>query len=122
MAERSGKRQGQGGVAKSGPGPGGTPTARHFYLDLFTAEERAALAGAVEGNDLEQEVRLLRVLIRRAVAEGGPKGTPLETVSRALGRLAQMMRVQHVIAGEAAKSLDEALAKVLEEIATEVGL
>lgn len=118
MAERSGKRQGQGGVAKSGPGA----TARHFYLDLFTAEERAALAGAVEGNDLEQEVRLLRVLIRRAVAEGGPKGTSLETVSRALGRLAQMMRVQHVIAGEAAKSLDEALAKVLEEIATEVGL
>ncbi|MGH2461090.1 MAG: hypothetical protein ACRDIY_19710 [Chloroflexota bacterium] len=91
--------------------------ARRLYHGLFSAEERAALEGAAEGNDLDQEVDLLRVLIRRGVAEG----VDLETLSRSLGRLAQMLRVRHVIRGQAAKSLDEALARVLEEIGNEVG-
>ncbi len=97
---------------------GVTRTARRLYESLFSAEERAALKEAVEGNDLQQEVELLRVLIRRGVAEG----LDLETLSRAMGRLGQLLRVQHVIAGQAAKSLDEALAKALEEIAAEIGL
>jgi hypothetical protein len=97
---------------------GATRTARRLYESLFSEDERAALKEAVEGNDLQQEVELLRVLIRRGVAEG----LDLETLSRALGRLAQLLRVQHVIAGQAAQSLDEALAKALEEIANEVGL
>ena len=95
-----------------------TRAARRLYESLFTAEERAALKEAVEENDLDQEVELLRVLIRRGVADG----VDLETLSRALGRLAHMMRVQHVIQGQAAKNLDEALAKVLDEIASEIGL
>ncbi len=90
---------------------------RRLYHGLFTREERAALEDAAEGNDLDQEVELLRVLIRRGVAEG----VDLETLSRSMGRLAQMLRVRHVIRGNAAKSLDEALARVLEEIGNEVG-
>ena len=90
---------------------------RQLYHGLFSSEERAALEGAAEGNDLDQEVDLLRVLIRRGVADG----VDLETLSRSLGRLAQMLRVRHVIRGDAAKSLDEALARVLEEIGNEVG-
>lgn len=97
---------------------GATRTARRLYQSLFSEDERAALKEAVEENDLQQEVELLRVLIRRGVAEG----LDLETLSRAMGRLAQLLRVQHVIAGQAAKNLDEALAKALEEIASEVGL
>jgi tape measure domain-containing protein len=93
-------------------------TARRLYADLFSAEERSALASALARDDLEQEVALLRVLIRRAAAEG----VSLETLSRAMGRLAQMLRVQHVLRGQAARSLDEALARVLEEIGNELGL
>jgi hypothetical protein len=89
-----------------------------LYEDLFSADERAALADAVASSDLEQEVALLRVLIRRGVAEG----VDLETLSRSLGRLAQMLRVQRVIQGQAAKSLDEALGRVLEEIGNEMGI
>lgn len=119
MAERE-KRQGRArdaGRAKA-PGRRVAEVSRRLYQDLFSAEERAALEGAAVGSDLEQEVGLLRVLIRRSVAEG----VDLETLSRSLGRLAQMLRVQRVLAGDAAKNLDEALAKVLEEVANEVGL
>ncbi|HLH73470.1 MAG TPA: hypothetical protein VKX96_09305 [Chloroflexota bacterium] len=93
-------------------------TLRRLYEDLFSADERAALADAVASSDLEQEVALLRVLIRRGVAEG----VDLETLSRSLGRLVQMLRVQRVIQGQAAKSLDEALGRVLEEIGNEMGI
>jgi hypothetical protein len=92
--------------------------ARRLYQDLFTSDERAALAGAAESNDLEQELGLLRVLIRRSVAEG----LDLETVSRSIARLAQVLRVQHVVKGQAAKNLDEALARALEEIGNELGI
>jgi hypothetical protein len=90
--------------------------ARRLYEDLFTAEERAALAGAAESNDLAEERDLLRVLIRRGLAEG----LDLETLSRAIARLAQALRVQHVLKGQAAKNLDEALGRVLEEIGSEL--
>ncbi len=92
--------------------------AERFYASLYgDRAERSAVRG-LAGADLAAEIALLRVLIRRAVAEGAD----LETVSRACGRLAQMLRVQRALSGEAARSLDEALAKVLEEISTEVGL
>jgi hypothetical protein len=95
-----------------------TAEARRIYGDLFTSEERDSLDGALLAGDLTQEVALLRVLVRRAVADE----TDLETVSRALARLAQMLKVQHVLTGDAAKGLDEALAKVLAEIGTEIGI
>jgi hypothetical protein len=91
---------------------------REMYGSLFTAEEQVALAGGVDSNDLKQELELLRVLIRRGVAEG----VDLETVSRSIARLAQALRVQHVVRGQAARNLDEALARVLEEIGNELGL
>lgn len=113
------------GEAKGRPQVGGScgkaaranEVARRLYQDLFTSGERAALAGAAESNDLEQELGLLRVLIRRSVAEG----QDLETVSRSIARLAQALRVQHVVKGQAAKNLDEALAKVLAEVGAEMG-
>ncbi len=95
-----------------------TEAARRLYQDLFTDAEKAALAGAAESNDLEQELGLLRVLIRRGVAEG----QDLETLSRSIARLAQALRVQHVLRGQAAKNLDQALAKALEEIGNELGV
>jgi len=91
--------------------------ARRIYDDLFTDDERRALLGALESADLEGEVALLRVLIRRGVADG----VDLETLSRSIARLAQALRVQHVIRGQSAKNLDEALARVLEEVGNELG-
>lgn len=106
---------------RRGPVPGparARAEARRLYEDLFEPAERAALTGAAEREDLEQEVELLRVLIRRGVAQG----LDLETLSRSIGRLAQALRIQRVLKGEAAKSLDEALARALEEIGNELGI
>lgn len=114
--DEAGKRQ--RGRPGRGKRRGSAAEARKLYEDLFQPEERAALAGAAERDDLEQEVELLRVLIRRGVAEGAD----LETVSRSIGRLAQALRVQRVLKGDAAKSLDEALARALEEIGNELGV
>jgi hypothetical protein len=101
-----------------GKGARANEAARRLYQDRFTSEERAALTGAAESNDLEQELGLLRVLIRRGVADG----QDLETVSRSIARLAQALRVQHVLKGQAARNLDEALARALEEIGNELGI
>ena len=99
--------------------PARTPeSGRELYGGLFTSEEQAALADGVESNDLEPELDLLRVLIRRGVAEG----VDLETVSRSIARLAQALRVQHVVRGQASRSLDEALPRVLEEVRDELVL
>lgn len=104
------------GRGRGRAGRGDAARARKLYEDLFAPDERAALAGAAERDDLEEEVTLLRVLIRRGVAQG----VDLETMSRSIGRLAQALRVQRVLKGEAAKSLDEALAKALELIGEEL--
>jgi hypothetical protein len=87
-------------------------TAHRFYDDLFTDEERDSLDGALLAGDLTREIALLRIVVRRAVAVG----EPTETIPRAIARLGQILRVQHVLSGDAAHGLDEALAKVLEEI------
>ena len=108
-------RRRQRAPAHATPGAG---DARRLYRALFTAEERSVLAGAAEREDLDQELELLRVLIRRGVAEG----QDLETLSRSIARLAQALRVQHVLRGQAAKNLDDALARALEEIGNELGL
>ena len=113
-ATRKGKQAGRSRTRSSVA----TTTDRRRYGSLFTAEERAVLAGAAESNDLEPELELLRVLIRRGVADG----LDLETLSRSIARLAQALRVQHVVRGQAARNLDEALARALEEIGNELGL
>ena len=115
-----GARRGRGARAEGGTGRRGRETAeaRRLYQDLFSDAERAALAGAAERQDLDQELELLRVLIRRSVAEG----QDLELVSRSIGRLAQALRIQRVLKGEAAKNLDEALARALEEIGNQLGI
>jgi hypothetical protein len=117
MADGETKQPGRAGRKRTRP-VGASGTERKLYEELFTAEERAALAGAVENNDLEQELGLLRVLIRRGVAEG----LDLETLSRSIARLAQARRVQHVVRGQAARNLDAVLARALEEIGNELGL
>jgi hypothetical protein len=116
-----GTRRGRGARAEGGAARHRgreTAEARRLYQDLFSDAERAALAGAAERQDLDQELELLRVLIRRSVAEG----QDLELVSRSIGRLAQALRIQRVLKGEAAKNLDEALARALEEIGNQLGV
>jgi hypothetical protein len=90
-----------------------------FYARYITAEERDDLAViSALGLSLEGEIALLRVRLRRSLKEG----VELSVISRALGRLTQMMKAQKVISGDAASEWEEAMADVLSELAEELGL
>ncbi len=88
-----------------------------FYADLFTADELADLANVDSDLSLEEEIGLLRVAIRRAFAEG----ESLETVSRSVQRLAQALKTERQLQGQGIRNLEEALARVLDELGTEIG-
>ena len=110
-----------GGSGRSPGAPEGNVNARvhGFYSKHLTTEELedlAVVAAAAAG--LEDEIGLLRVRIRRALAEG----CDLDQVSRALGRLTQMLKAQRQISGEAADSFQQALAEVLDGLEEELGL
>lgn len=90
-----------------------------FYSKHLTAEEIEDLAVvAAQAAGLEDEIGLLRVRIRRALYEG----IELDQVSRALGRLTQMLKAQKVLSGEAADRFQAAFAEVLEGLTEELGL
>ena len=101
---------------KAAPPPRGAERGA-FYADLFTADELADLANVESELSLEEEIRLLRVAIRRAFAEG----ESLETVSRSVQRLAQALKTERQLQGQGIRNLEEALARVLDELGTEIG-
>lgn len=88
-----------------------------FYSSLLTEEEQAALAAA-EVDSIDDEVALLKVAIRRAVAEGAD----LRQLAAGTDALGRALKVQHGLKGKAARGLDEALARALEEIGREIGM
>ena len=82
----------------------------NFYASLLTAAELAEVAAAGD-HGLDDEVTLLRVLARRAVADGNPRQAL--TIVRAL---VTTLKAQQGLSGGEAKRLDRALATVLEEL------
>ncbi len=115
-----GRRQASDGEApKRRRRPKAPPRAERgaFYANLFTADELTDLANVDSDLSLEEEIRLLRVAIRRAFAEG----ESLETVSRSVQRLAQALKTERQLQGQGIRNLEEALARVLDELGTEIG-
>lgn len=88
-----------------------------FYDEIFTPDERAAADG-VSGDSLEEEIRMLKLLIRRGLVEGSSRSSITSTVDA----LVRAVRVQHILKGTAAKNLEEALAAALNDIGGELGL
>lgn len=109
-ARRRGKPQGAAAPCQQAAGAGGP------YTDCLTGDERAALA-QVAGSGLEQEMAVVRVLIRRAIVEG----RPARDVAHLLNCLSHLLKTQHVISGKNAHRLDEALAAALDAIGAELG-
>ncbi|MHB1007554.1 MAG: hypothetical protein ACYC3S_18225 [Chloroflexota bacterium] len=94
----------------------GAANALGLYADLLDEGERTALALAADCG-IEQELSVVRVLIRRALIEG----RPTREVAGLVDCLARLLKTQHVLKGKAAKQLDEALAAALDAIAAEMG-
>jgi hypothetical protein len=108
--------RGRGGREKTAP-PRVGEESLGLYTDCLQEEDRAALA-QVSGSGLEQEMAVVRLLIRRAIADG----RPAREVAQLLTCLSGLLKTQHVIAGKNAKQLDEALAAALDAIAVEMGI
>ncbi|MBI2862601.1 MAG: hypothetical protein HYX89_07260 [Chloroflexi bacterium] len=95
----------------------GSP-ARGIYADYFTQDELGELAALANSADIGAEIALLRVMIRRAVREGAD----LPLIVRGVDALGRALKVQYGVSGRAAKSLEEAVARVLDEIGNELGM
>ncbi len=89
---------------------------RSFYADVL--EEGALeleVAAALRG--VEDEIAVLRMLIRRVAREGDVEATRkgIETLCRAL-------KVQYALEGRSAEGLAGSLARVLDELGNELGM
>lgn len=89
-----------------------TRRTRSFYARVLSAADRAAIddARAVEG--LDDEVALLRVQIRRLLAEDEPDPRVLQGAMRLL---VQTLVAQRRLSGREAEGLGDAAARLLEE-------
>jgi len=88
-------------------------TGRHFYARVLSQEEIAALAElAANHPSLQDEIALLKVLIRRKLEEG----TDLPTISRAIDALGRALKVQKQVSDEGRRELEDAFVQALAEL------
>ena len=94
-------------------------TSRGFYGPAL--DETAALkleeASGVEG--LDQEIAVLRVIMRNLIAED-PENVKLHL--KAASTIANLVKIRYSISREQKKSLREAISKVLTELAVPLGV
>ena len=115
---------------KRGGQPGNTNALKHgFYTKNFSLAERRGLE-AVQGIVLEDEIALLRVLIRRFAdqilaskgVEINASAQHLAVVNEAMLRLASLLRTNHMLGGSENTSFTSALNLVLKEMSEEMAL
>lgn len=82
-----------------------------FYDRVLDAAGRDALAAAREVAGIDNEVALLRVLVRRLIEEGNPDPKVLQSGIRLL---IQALAAQHRISGAQAENLTESVAALLD--------
>ena len=107
-------------MAKKGAPPGNQNARKHgFYSRALTEAEQLEMeeAGYVEG--IDQEITLLRIKLRELV-ENSPDRIDLQL--EAANTIARLIRTRYQISKEQKKSLKEAIAKVLTEVAVPLGV
>ena len=89
---------------------------RTFYSDaLDEGELGLEIAAALRGVD--DEIAVLRMLIRKVAREGD-----VEATRKAIETLCRALKVQYALEGRAADGLARSLAKVLNEVGNELGM
>jgi hypothetical protein len=84
---------------------------RDFYLARMTLEEQAALPMAAQMAGVDAEIATLRVLMRRAVGEGG-----VHPFRLALATLVRTLEKKQALEAQAPDRLQAALDRVLDEL------
>jgi uncharacterized protein YjcR len=107
-------------MAKRGAPKGNQNARKHgFYSRALTEAEKIELeeAGYVEG--IDQEIALLRIKLRELV-ENEPDRIDLHF--EAANTIARLVKTRYQITKEQKRSLKEAIAKVLTEVAVPLGI
>ena len=112
-----------------GAKPGNQNAVRHgYYSELFSDEDLMAIAAMDTSQDLEDEIAIVRLTLRRLAARMSDDLSIREMVAVAgimlhgAGRVAGLLRVQRAISGDAADGISGAIAKALEELGNEWGI
>ena len=115
-------------LRKPGAQPNNTNAVKHgFYSRRFDKLETSDLDIALL-NGLDDEIALLRVIIRRVFnySSSGKQdlatwSTALETLGAASTRLAHLLRTQRLLTGQEANGMSAALSQALTEVTKEFG-
>jgi hypothetical protein len=98
----------------------------HFYDDVFSEQELKDIGQQLASaqGELQMEVAVMRVMIRRVLAHIGvddpAKALPL--VRQGVEAVCRALRAQRVLSGEASESLTAAFATALREMGEELGV
>jgi uncharacterized protein YjcR len=110
---------------KRGGQPGNKNALKHgFYSEGFKPDEVDDLS-ALEGVDLSDEIKMLRVIMRRMFEQIGAEKSitdwaeALNALGAASTRLAGLLRTQKLIAGSGSEVTD-ALSQALREVTSEI--
>jgi len=107
-------------MAKKGAPPGNQNARKHgFYSRALTEAEQLEMEEAVYVDGVDQEIALLRIKLRELV-ESQPDRIDLHL--EAANTIARLVRTRYQISKEQKKSLKEAIAKVLTEVAVPLGV
>ena len=105
-------------AGRCGARPGNLNALRHgLYSQQLSPAERLELATARGMAGLDEEIAVTRLMILRALRE-----QESTAYTRLVEALCRQLRLQRQLGGKAADSLAAALAKVLDEAATELGI
>ena len=92
---------------------------RSFYARVLSAADRAAVEDARDVQGLDEEIALLRVLIRRLLEDDAPDPTVLQNGMRLL---VQALVAQQRLSGRQAEGLGDAAARLVEEFGAVLGV
>jgi hypothetical protein len=123
-------------AAHSGRTHGGAPEGNQnarthgFYSNVLQEHELADLVAYSEDLDLDDEIALARIILRRLVALLTPTHhTDLPDIARIAGlalqatrTIARLLRDKRALSGEAADGIAGAIAQALDELSTEWGV
>ncbi|MEA3443017.1 MAG: hypothetical protein U9R04_06105 [Chloroflexota bacterium] len=99
--------------------PRGNKKGRSFYYEALTEAERFELEQACSIEGIDEEIALLRVKLKELVQNEPDR---IDLYLRGASTLARLVHTRYQITTEQKKSLKDAIARVLTEVALPLGI
>ncbi len=100
------------------PSAGGGTEEQRFYRELLDRRMAEARAGLPAGGEatLEEEIRLLRLVLAKVLAEAESPAQLASSVPRLADAVVRAVRAQRALSGEMARDLTESVTRILLEM------